>query len=205
MTLTELATRLNSRHPMGKSLPAVLLMTDEVRLPDPLPAVAALPRGAGVILRHYNDPNRPDLARELASLCRHHGLYLLIAGDGGMAMRVTAHGVHFPEWRAAESRQWRQRCPHWLITAAAHSYRSLISAVHNGSDAAILGPVFSTESHPGSKPLGVVRFAALIAAAQRTRCGYPVYALGGMNSKTARRISNSGAVGIVGISGVARP
>ena len=203
MTLTELATRLNSRHPMRKTLPAVLLMTDEVRLPDPLPAAAALPRGAGVILRHYNDPNRPHLARELASMCRRQGLYLLIAGDGRMAMRVAAHGVHFPEKRAAESRQWRQRCPHWLITSAAHSHRSLISALHNGSDAAILGPVFSTASHPGSKPLGVVRFAALVAAAQRAQSGYPVYALGGMNPQTTRRISDTGAVGIAGISGVA--
>jgi len=188
MTLTEVATRLNSRHPTGNSLPAIFLMTDADRLPDPRPAVAALPRGAGVILRHYNDPNRPDLALELASLCRHRGLHLLIAGDGRMAIRVAAHGVHFPEW---------------LITAAAHSRRSLISAVHNGAGAAILGPVLSTESHPGSKPLGVVRFAALVMAAQRAQCGYPVYALGGMNSETARRISNSRAVGIAGISGFA--
>ena len=203
MTLTEVATRLNSRHPMGNSLPAILLMTDADRLPDPLPAVAALPRGAGVILRHYADPNRPDLAQELASLCRHRGLFLLIAGDGRMAMRVGAHGVHFPEWRVAESRQWRQRCPHWLITAAAHSHRSLVSAVRNGASAAILGPVLSTGSHPGSKPLGVVRFAALVVAAQRAQCGYPVYALGGLNFETARRVSNSGAVGIAGISGIA--
>ena len=205
MTLTELATRLNSRHSMGNTLPAVILMTDEVRLPDPCPAVAALPRGAGVILRHYNDPNRPYLARELASLCRHRGLCLLIAGDGRLAIRVAAQGVHFPEKRSSESRQWRQRCPHWLITAAAHSHSSLISAINGGSDAALLGPVFSTQSHPGSKPLGVVRFAALVGAAQRIRHGYPVYALGGMNSESVRRISNSRAVGIAGISGVAHP
>jgi len=205
MTLTELATRLNSRHPMGNALPAILLMTDDVRLPDPLPAVAALPPGAGVILRHYRDPNRAYLAQEIAALCRHRGLLLLIGGDGHMAMRVAAHGVHFPERRSPESRQWRQRCPHWLITAAAHSHKSLVSAVHNGSHAALLGPVFSTESHPDSKPLGAVRFAALIKAAQRIHRGYPVYALGGVTSKTARRIANSGAVGVAGISGIARP
>ena len=93
MTLTELATRLNSRHPGGGKLPPILLLTDGVRLPDPLPAAATLPRGAGVILRHYDDPDRPALARELASLCRHRGLRLLIAGDGPLAAQAEAAGI----------------------------------------------------------------------------------------------------------------
>lgn len=205
MTLTELAIHLNSRHPMRGAFPAVLLLTDDVRLPDPLPTAASLPRGAGVILRHYNDPNRSYLARELAVLCRRRGLRLLIAGDGPLAMRVTAHGVHFPEARSAEARRWRQQCPHWIITASAHSHRGLIAAARGGSGAALLGPVFKTESHPDVQPLGPVRFTALAGAARRAFRGFAVYALGGMTSDTVQRVSESGAIGIAAISGLSVP
>lgn len=205
MTLTELATRLNSRHPGGGKLPPILLLTDGVRLPDPLPAAATLPRGAGVILRHYDDPDRPALARELASLCRHRGLRLLIAGDGPLAMRVSAEGVHFPERRSAEARRWRRDRPQWIITAAAHSRRGLVAAWRAGSDAALLGPVFATESHPDVRPLGAVRFSALNRAARRMLRDFPVYALGGLTSDTAPRLLNCGAAGLAAIAGLSAP
>lgn len=205
MTLAELAARLNSRHPGGGGLPSILLLTDDARLPDPLPAAAMLPRGAGVVLRHYEDPDRLALAWELAGLCRRRGLRLLVAGDGQLAMRVSAGGVHFPEKRSAEARRWRRRCPHWVVTTAAHSLRGLVAASRAGSDAALLGPVFATESHPGVRPLGAVRFSALERTARRTLRNFPVYALGGLAADTAPRLSNSGAVGLAAISGLSVP
>ena len=66
-----------------------------------------------------------------------------------------------------------------------------------GADALIVAPVFATESHPGVRPLGVHRLAALSAAAPA-----PVYALGGITAANAARLGPSGAAGIAGIGGI---
>ncbi|MCW5699414.1 MAG: thiamine phosphate synthase [Rhodospirillales bacterium] len=178
-------------------------MTDATRLPDPLPAVAALPRGAAVILRHYESPDREALARKLAHLCRRRGVRLLIAGDTRLAIRVGADGVHLPEHVLAHgSRVWalwrRQRRPRgWLVTAAAHSSAALHRAARAGIDAVLLSPVFATPSHPGARTIGPLRFTAMTGTSP-----LPVYALGGINTKTARRLIASGLAGIAAIGGL---
>ncbi len=198
MTLASLARELNSTAPRG--LPALILLSDRRRLADPVAAAARLPRGAAVILRHYDAPDRADLARRLARTCRARGIVLLVAGDGALAAAVGAAGLHLPEARIGECRSWRRRRPNWLITAAAHSLPALRRARRAGADAALLSPVFATASHPGARPIGAVAFARLVRASR-----LPVYALGGVNRATAPRLRGSGAVGIAAISGIADP
>ena len=193
-TLAEVAARL--KRAAGGRLPALLLMTDEARLADPLPAARALPAGSGIILRHYRAPERAALARRLAAIARREGLVLLVGEDPALARRVGAHGVHLPErsiGRAGAVRWHRD----WLITAAAHSPAALRSAASAGADAALLSPVFATASHPDVRALGLQRFAALAHASP-----LPVYALGGVDGTRARLLHGSGAVGIAGIGGL---
>ena len=57
-TVADLARRLNSRHPRGDALPALILMTDSRRLPDPAAAARRLPAGAMVLFRDYQNKNR---------------------------------------------------------------------------------------------------------------------------------------------------
>ena len=193
-TLAEAAASL--KQAAGSRLPALLLMTDEARLADPLPAANALPAGSGIILRHYDAPERAALARRLAAIARRRGLVLLVGEDPALARHIGAHGVHLPE-RAigrAGTVRWRRD---WLITAAAHSPAALRSAASAGADAALLSPVFATASHPDVRALGLQRFAALAHASP-----LPVYALGGIDSARARLLQGSGAVGIAGIGGL---
>ena len=192
MTLAELALELNLAAAPG--LPPLILVSDERRLPDPLPAAAALPRGSGVILRHYGAPERHALASAMARLCRARGLILLVAGDGGLAARVGAHGLHLPEALAARATAWRRRRPDWLITAAAHGLPGLERAGRAGADAALLAPVFATLSHPEARALGISRFARLVHASP-----LPVYALGGVDGANATRLRGTGAAGIAAI------
>jgi thiamine-phosphate pyrophosphorylase len=173
-------------------LPALLLLTDEVRLPDPLAAAARLPRGAGVILRHYGAPDRAALAARLAALCRRRGLVLLVAEDWRLAAAVRADGVHLPE---RTQRRFRVRRG-WLLTAAAHSAPALVRAARLGARAALLSPAFPTSSHPGRPALGPTRFARLAQAAP-----LPVYALGGVTAARARRLR--AAVGVAAIGALA--
>jgi thiamine-phosphate pyrophosphorylase len=177
-------------------LPPAILMTDSVRLPDPEPWIARLPRGAAVILRHYEAANRISLARRLAVACHQCQVRLLVAGDARIASASGADGLHLPEAMVTrESRNWRRwRRPDWLITAAAHSPRAIRRAAEAGVDAVLLSPVFATKSHPLSPTLGPLRFAALVAASP-----LPVYALGGVTKVTLARLAGSGACGFAGI------
>ncbi len=199
-TLAEAAASL--KRSAGSPLPALILMTDEARLADPLPAARALPTGSAIILRHYGVPERAVLARGLAAIARRRGLVLLVGEDPALARRVGASGVHLPERaiRRAAAVRWQRD---WLITAAVHSHAALVSAAACGADAALLSPVFATSSHPNVRALGLQRFAAFAQASP-----LPVYALGGIDRAHGDLLRGSGAVGIAGIGGlipVARP
>ena len=193
-TLAEAAAGL--KRAAGNTLPPLILMTDEARLADPLPAARALPAGSAIILRHYGVPERAALARQLAAVARRRGLVLLVGEDPVLARRVGAAGVHLPE-RAicrAGAVRWQRE---WLITAAVHSHAALASAAACGADAALLSPVFGKASHPNVRALGLQRFAALAQASP-----IPVYALGGIDGARASLLRGSGAVGIAGIGGL---
>jgi thiamine-phosphate pyrophosphorylase len=180
-----------------RTLPALILMTDEKRVPDPVAAAQSLPRGSAIILRHTDAKARAMIGRELATVSRARGLVLLIAGDPRLANEIGADGLHLPEARAREAAHWRALRPSWLITAAAHSLRGLMTARIAGADAALLAPVFATPSHPDRAPLGVLR-TALMAA----RAGLPVYALGGVNAQTVVRLKDARLAGIAAIEGL---
>src|SRR5262245_27468267 len=144
-------------------LPALILMTDQERMADPVASARLLPRGSAVIVRHTDGRARASLARALANVVRECGLRLLIAGDPQLAVEIGAEGLHLPEARAREAAHWRALRPSWLITAAAHSSRGLLTARVSGADAAVLAPVFPTASHPSRPALGPTR-ARMMAA-----------------------------------------
>lgn len=191
-SLTELGRRLKPAHPRN-GLPALLLITDPVRLADPTPLLERLPRGTGIILRHPDPAARARLAARLAPDCRARGLKLLIGNDPRLAARVGAAGVHWAERLFSRAR--RHRLPQGsLMTAAAHDAAAIRRAARNGACAVLLSPVFATASHPGAPGLGPLRFTRLTR-----RSPIPVYALGGITPETARRLGGSGAVGLAGI------
>jgi thiamine-phosphate pyrophosphorylase len=192
--LARVAAHLSLR--AGAALPPLVLMTDDERLPDPLAAAKALPRGSMVVLRARDPARRAALAKSLARVARLRGLILLIAGDAMLA-RAT-DGMHLPETRAAEAARWRARYPSILITASAHSLSALMRARH--ADAIFLSPIFATASHPNAKPLTTIR-ARMIAAHARV----PVYALGGIDARNAQRLTGSPFAGIAAVGALEVP
>ena len=177
------------------NLPGPIFLTDTQRTPDPAPAINRLPKGFGVIFRHYDAPNRHKLAEELARLCRQRHITFLVANDWSLAKKVHADGVHLPEHAIRTSRSLINKNPHFFVTSAVHSQRSLWQAVHAGVDAVLVSPVFPTPSHPKTKPIGLMRFSNICRISP-----IPVYALGGIDTTNAIRLQNSGCVGIAGIS-----
>lgn len=216
MTLADDARRLNLRtrrrceagvRPQRERarLPALILLTDETRLTDPSAAVALLPRGSAVIFRHYGlaAAERAALARRLRRITRARGVLLLLAAtdrtDEALARALRADGIHVPEWRVrqGDGPAMHRRRPGWLVTAAAHSLLALRRAAAFGADAALLSPVFTTASHAAARPLGVLRFAAWSRLSR-----LPVYALGGIDARSAARLRPTRACGLAGIGGL---
>lgn len=163
-------------------LPRLWLFTDERQGEALWPALERLPRGGGVIVRHYSlaGPARLALITRIRRIARQRGLVLVLAGDARLATRCRVDGVY------QASRQGRPL----LEIATAHDPAELVAAARSRADAVLLSPVFATRSHPGARVLGPVRFGLL---AQRARL--PVIALGGMTPGNARRLAPLGADG----------
>lgn len=200
VTLTEQARRLNWAS--GRlDLPPLIVMSDERRLPEPLAgprgAEKRLPPGAAVMVRHSDAHARRDLAQRLAPLCRTRGLLLMISDDLDLALACDADGLHLPERTAASAdaiamrRRWRG-----LFTCAAHGPRALVRARSIRADAALVSPVFETQSHPGRSGVGLMRFLAWTRTAD-----VPVYALGGITAQNAGRLRGANVVGVAGVGG----
>ena len=192
--LARVASALNA----GRApLPALILVTDEKRVPDPAAAARLLPKGAAVIVRHTDPVKRAALAEKLRLVVRERRLLLLIAGDPALAARTDADGLHLPETRLREAAHWKAVHPSWLITVAAHSSLALSRAAMSRADAALLAPAFPTKSHSERSAIGVARFRLMTS-----RAHFPVYALGGVNTHTVTRLAGAHLAGIAGIEGL---
>lgn len=183
---------ISARGGSENPLPALLFFTDPERTPDIETAAQRLPRGSAIVLRTFGAADAEDQARRLAAIARRRGLKLLIGADHELAARVKAHGVHLPERLA--HRASRIRRPGWLVTAAAHSPRAARTALAAGADAAVVSAIFPSRSPSAGPPMGPIRLARLVSTT-----GGPVYALGGINDKTARRLLRAGLVGLAAV------
>lgn len=166
--------------------PPLVLMTDDERLPDPLTAVRALPRGSMVIVRSRDAQRRASLVMRLRPVARARGLKLLMAGEHAPG----TDGVHLPEARIGDAAGLKARhCR--FITASAHSLAALRKASH--VDVLFLSPVFPTGSHPGRACLGPLRANMMARLSRR-----PVYALGGVTARNAGLLSGFAGIAAIG-------
>lgn len=173
--------------------PRLWLMTDERQGERLWDALARLPRGAGIVFRHYGlaPGERRRLFERVRKITRRRGLVLVLAGDARTARAWGADGSH---GRAAAGPRAGLR------TMSAHSARELVAARRAGADLAFLSPVFATRSHPRGRTLGPVRFGLLARQA-----ALPVIALGGMDAMRARTLAALGASGWAAIDAWSEP
>ncbi|MHA6721613.1 thiamine phosphate synthase [Sphingomonas sp. RS2018] len=167
------------RHPIAR----IWLMTDP-RMGDALlPAIRRLPRGAGVVFRHYDDPDRAALYAAVRRVARRRGLTLIVAG----ASLAGADGRH------------NARAGAGLRSHSAHNRREIGKAVRAGVDVIFASPVYVTRSHPDARPLGRNGLARLVAYLP-----LPVVALGGMDAHRYRALARIGLHGWAGIDAFTR-
>jgi thiamine-phosphate pyrophosphorylase len=188
------ARGLNRRSRWRKPLPPLLFVTDPERTPDPAAIAARLPRGAGIVFRAFGAPDALEQARALAQIARRRGLVLLIGASEGLAAQSRADGLHLPERLADTLPRLKARNPRWIVTAAAHSPAAVRRAARLGADAVLLSTIFESRSASAGRPVGPIRLAAIARSAP-----VPIYALGGVDMKIARRLWASGVVGIAAV------
>lgn len=153
--------------PRKKPLPTIWLLSDARSDAALDAALRRLPRGSGLVFRHYHlgESQRRSRFDQVARLARARGHVVALAGSKRQARRWGADLAYGPRGD--------------LVPA--HSLREIGRA--RRALALLLSPVFPTRSHPGAPHLGPLRFRLLAARAQ-----VPVIALGGMNARSARRL-----------------
>ncbi len=157
------------RHP----LPRLWMMTDERQGDRLVAAVERLPRGSGIVFRHYRLGGRERrlLFETVRRIARRRSLMLLLAGSARQARSWGADGSH-----------GRGPGP-GLRTASAHNLAEIRAAERAEAGLVFLSPAFATRSHPGARPFGPLRFNLLARQAR-----LPVVALGGMDFERAKRL-----------------
>lgn len=170
--------RYSAGMPARQTLPAIWLVTDQRTDAALAAALARLPRGAGLIFRHYHlaPAERRARFRAVARVARARGIVVAWAGSAREARAVGADACYGPPGLLA-------RGPALPRLATAHSLHELGRAIRARAGAVLLSPVFPTRSHPGGAVLGPLRFRLLAA-----RSIVPGIALGGMTGARARRL-----------------
>jgi thiamine-phosphate pyrophosphorylase len=163
----------------AKTLPALWLISDARNDAALERAFARLPRGSGLIYRHYHleGPERLTRFRVLRRIAKARGHRIVLADSALTAREWGADGIY-----GSPRALWPRRAG-LIHLATAHDLAELGLAARLGADAALLSPVFATRSHPGGGTLGPVRFRLLARQA-----GLPVIALGGMTARRARAL-----------------
>lgn len=161
-----------------------------------LRGLAALPGAALLRLRlpAFDDARYDDCARTLLPAVRAAGLRLVLDRAPARARELGADGWHAS---AAVLRRLGGRAADGppLQLASCHSAEELRGAGAAGFDAAVLGAVNATPTHPGEPAIGWTRFAD---AAQYA--GLPVYAIGGVGPSDLDRAFAAYGQGVAGIS-----
>ena len=154
------------------------LMTDERIGAALLPAIRALPPGAGGVFRHYglSRGERHRLFLTVRRLATARRLRISAAGDMPGA---GSHGGRRP------------------LTHATHNRREAIRGVRAGAVWLFVSPVFATQSHPGARALGVRRAVGIARGLGTGRV-----ALGGMTGARWLAIRRYGFDGWAAIDGL---
>lgn len=149
------------------------------------------------MFRAFGAPDAVEQGRRLRAIATDRSLLLLVGAKASLAKSLDADGVHLPERMVASLPGLRAEYPRYLITTAAHDLGALRLAERSGADAAVVSPVFPSNSPSAGRPLGVEGLRRLVAATQ-----LPVYALGGVRTGTVAALEGSGVVGIAAVEGL---
>jgi thiamine-phosphate pyrophosphorylase len=172
----------------------LLFFTEPVRTPEPEAVAERLPAGAGIVYRPFEASDAIARGLRLAKIARDRGLVLLAGADPVLAKTIEADGLHLPQRLVETAPTLRSTHPAWRLTVAAHDLAAVHRAVRCGAEAVVVSPVFPSNSPSAGTPLGVAGVGEIAGESP-----LPVYALGGVNAKTAGTLIGAGVYGLAAI------
>lgn len=160
--------------------------------PEIVAGLSQLPANALLRLRlpALADAEYAALAQRLLPLVHARGLRLLLDRAPALVGELGADGWHAT---SAQLRALDQK-PAGLCIASCHDAAELQRARALGFDAAVLGSVLATASHPGGATLGLAAAGALTQQAN-----LPLFWIGGLSPAELDRVQQAYAQGIAGI------
>jgi thiamine-phosphate pyrophosphorylase len=181
----------------NNKLPRIIIIFDDNVFDKNKFAKLKIPKKTAFLLRSYKVKNRKKIAKDLLKFCKMKKMKLIIGLDLKLAKNINAHGIHIPEYMIKENRvNWiilekLKLKKNWIITISAHNLQTLKKAEKNYNiDAALLSPIFSSQSHPTEKGMGTNKFSKIIK-----KTNLPIYALGGINIKNVKSLFETGIIG----------
>ncbi len=180
----------------------VYLMTNRKLHPDKnlLEATEqAVKGGVRAIQLREKDLKTRDLLRlayEMRLLTLKSDARLFINDRVDIAIAVEADGVHLGQ-KSIPPYAVRRIASRLIIGVSCHSMEEAMRAQNQGADFITLGPVYSTSSKPGMKPIGTETLETV-----SRKLSIPVFGIGGINNENIKEIIDRGAFGGAIISGI---
>ena len=163
--------------------------------------------GAGVDFLQIREKDLParelyQLAVQARVMARGHTTKILINDRLDIALAADLHGVHLAQASLpADAIRTRVSNKGFLIGVSTHNRPEVATALRQGADYLVFGPVFAT---PSKRRYGSpVTLPALRAAVEQSN--RPVFALGGIDIHNYQDCLKQGAAGIAAIRLFQRP
>jgi thiamine-phosphate pyrophosphorylase len=169
------------------TLPRLLVLSDDDRGFDLTAQLAAWPEGAGFVERTYGRAPKPSAKRSPKRV-------RLATCSPRQAREAELDGLHWPPKRLKLRK--RSQVVGLIETTSAHSGLEIVKAARLGLTNVLVSAVFPSQSPSAKRPLGPVRLSILCRRFPRIR----IFALGGVNRTTIRRLPNARAYGIAFVS-----
>lgn len=190
--------KLNHKKPQS-NLPTLFFFTNRHQFSDIFSVIKNLPRNSGVIIREYDldFAQRLEFAKKIVKIAKERHLLTFAGKDLRLALQAKTNGVHFSDQdqRQKQYLSYQKSNPHFLFSYSCHSEKSLKKAARFNFDFLFLSPIFPTNSHQESLTINHQKLTRI-----SLNNNFPLYALGGINSKNIKLLKKSRIYGIGAIS-----
>lgn len=136
-------------------------------------------------------------AKQVAALCKKHGVPLIINDNLKVAIACGADGVHLGQQDCAAAEVRKQVGNDMIIGVSVHNVSEALQAVADGADYLGAGAVFSTATKRDASalPLETLRDICKSVA-------IPVVAIGGIGKENIFKLQGSGIAGVAVVSAI---
>ena len=140
------------------------------------------------------------LAKQLQEVCKNHHIPFIVNDDVDLALALDADGVHVGQDDESASIV-RDKIGDKILGISAHNLEEANKAIADGADYLGLGPIFETKTKEDAKEVQGVN---LIRSFRENGIQQPLVGIGGISTRNAASVIQSGADGISVISAISQ-